>query len=314
MSNRNTDNKSEGNSGGNATPRKDPWKGSYCYEYPRPSLTTDCVVFGFDGENLKVLLIERGLDPYKGYWALPGGFMRMDETIEQCARRELMEETHVDDIYLEQFKVFSRPDRDPRGRVVTVAFIALIRPQEFQVIGGDDAAQAAWFDVDMLPPLAFDHLDILDTARDHLKEMIKLRPIAFNLVEKEFTVDELRKVYEAVNGTTYDRRNFERKLIRTGIVEEVGSSSDSETNRRHTFSPRSCRQEMEPDSLKEGMQFFSDSMCSFRMADEPREKRSSHKSRRSPLARLFTLRKKEEEDNENDKSDDEGSIKDLFNF
>lgn len=310
MSNRNTDNKSEGNSGSNAVPRKDPWKGSYCYEYPRPSLTTDCVVFGFDGENLKVLLIERGLDPYKGYWALPGGFMRMDETIEQCARRELMEETHVDDIYLEQFKVFSRPDRDPRGRVVTVAFIALIRPQEVQVIGGDDAAQAAWFDVDMLPPLAFDHLDILDTARDHLKEMIKLRPIAFNLVEKEFTVDELRKVYEAVNGTTYDRRNFERKLIRTGIVEEVGSPSSSSARRGIS------RPTVNPDTLKHDMMMpeLTDVCLNCCMEpEEPQKEITFAKTRRSRLARLFTLRKKEEK-KEEDASDDEGSIKDLFNF
>lgn len=308
MSNRNTDNKSEGNSGSNAVPRKDPWKGSYCYEYPRPSLTTDCVVFGFDGENLKVLLIERGLDPYKGYWALPGGFMRMDETIEQCARRELMEETHVDDIYLEQFKVFSRPDRDPRGRVVTVAFIALIRPQEVQVIGGDDAAQAAWFDVDMLPPLAFDHLDILDTARDHLKEMIKLRPIAFNLVEKEFTVDELRKVYEAVNGTTYDRRNFERKLIRTGIVEEVGSSPDVSRSMRRPHVSR----DSEKPVIVEGKS-PTDECCCFSLLEELQKETKAIKPRKSRFTRLFTLRKKEEK-KEEDASDDEGSIKDLFNF
>ena len=97
----------------------------YTYEYPRPALTADCVIFGFDGNALNVLLIERGVEPYKGYWALPGGFMRMDETIDECARRELMEETQVKDIYIEQFRVFSSTNRDPRGRVVTVAFIAL---------------------------------------------------------------------------------------------------------------------------------------------------------------------------------------------
>lgn len=117
-------------------------KGKYCYDYPKASITSDSVVYGFDGRSLKILLIERGVEPYKGYWALPGGFMRMDETIEECARRELREETNIDTAYLEQLHVFSRTDRDPRDRVVTVAFLALIRPDEYEVIHGDDASNA----------------------------------------------------------------------------------------------------------------------------------------------------------------------------
>ena len=115
------------------------------YKYPHPAVTADCVVFGFDGKQLHVLLIERGLEPYKGSWALPGGFMKIDETVEQCALRELKEETGVEDIYLEQFHGFSAVGRDPRERVVTVAFLALVRKSDFRLIAGDDAAGDSWF-------------------------------------------------------------------------------------------------------------------------------------------------------------------------
>ena len=117
----------------------------YCYKHPHPSITTDCVVFGFDGVRLNLLLIRRGLDPFKGKWAFPGGFMRITETAEECARRELEEETGVSDIFLEQIHGFSDVDRDPRERVVTIAFFALIRHSDYKVIGGDDAAEARCF-------------------------------------------------------------------------------------------------------------------------------------------------------------------------
>lgn len=128
-------------------------EGKYCYRYPHAALTADCVIFGFDGRALKVLLVERGLEPYKGMWAIPGGFMKMDETIDQTAIRELREETGLVNVYMEQFKVYSRVDRDPRERVVTVAFIALVRPAEYILTAGDDAANAMWFDEQMLPLL-----------------------------------------------------------------------------------------------------------------------------------------------------------------
>ena len=116
----------------------------YCYKYPHAALTADCVVFGFDGESLAVLLIERGIEPFKGRWALPGGFMRMDETITECARRELLEETGVDIEFVEQFNTFSSVDRDPRERVVTVAHYALVRKSDYKVMAGDDAVKAKW--------------------------------------------------------------------------------------------------------------------------------------------------------------------------
>lgn len=143
----------------------------YSYKYPHPAVTTDCVIFGFDGAKLKVLLIERGNEPYKGLWAFPGGFLNMDESAEQGARRELMEETGMVAGYMEQFHAFTDPDRDPRERVITIAYYALCNIQE--VKGGDDAAKAQWFSIDEIPQLAFDHDCILlfrRCARDFISD------------------------------------------------------------------------------------------------------------------------------------------------
>lgn len=203
----------------------------YQYKYPHPAMTADCVVFGFDGKQLHILLIERGLEPYKGSWALPGGFMKIDETVEQCALRELKEETGVEDIYLEQFHVFSAVGRDPRERVVTVAFLALVRKSDFRLIAGDDAAGASWFELGKLPPLAFDHHDIIDMARKRLPELMRTKPIGFKLLDEKFSMNELQRLYEAVNGTTYDRRNFARKMSSTGLLRDEGVSPVAAHNR-----------------------------------------------------------------------------------
>ncbi len=194
---------------------------NYCYRYPHAALTADCVIFGFNGKTLKILLIERGNEPFLGYWALPGGFMRINETIEETATRELREETNLNDVFLTQFKVYSDVSRDPRERVVTVAFIALVKPDDYNVIAGDDAANALWFDYDMLPPLAFDHAEIIYDAREHLKEILLLKPVAFELLNKTFTITQLQTVYEAINRTSYDRRNFLRTAIDSDVISEV---------------------------------------------------------------------------------------------
>lgn len=132
---------------------------NYTYKYPHPAVTTDCVVFALDGTKLKVLLVERGSEPYKGSWALPGGFLNINETAEQCARRELKEETGLNVMHLEQFHAFTDVNRDPRERVISIAFWALVQIAE--VNGCDDVVQAQWFSLDELPPLAFDHEQIL---------------------------------------------------------------------------------------------------------------------------------------------------------
>lgn len=192
---------------------------AYTYEYPHPSVTADCVIFGFDGVGIKVLLIERGLEPFKGKWALPGGFMMIDETAEDCAKRELEEETGLKNISVEQFYTFSDVNRDPRDRVITVAHYALVKLAD--VKGGDDAASAHWFSMNEIPSLAFDHDRILRMAINKLKERICFEPIGFELLPAVFTMTELQNLYEAILEVKFDRRNFYNKMLKLGILAEA---------------------------------------------------------------------------------------------
>lgn len=191
----------------------------YHYKYPHPSVTTDCVIFGFDGKQLKVLLIERGIEPYKGRWAFPGGFLNMDESAEEGALRELQEETGLKGAYIKQFHTFSDPKRDPRERVITIAYYALVRMQA--VAGGDDAASAQWFALDSVPALAFDHDRILRTALNELRRQIHFEPIGFELLPAKFTIKELQLLYEAVLDVKFDRRNFYNKMKHLGILTQL---------------------------------------------------------------------------------------------
>lgn len=194
---------------------------NYCYKYPHPAVTADCVVFGYDvKEGLSLLLIERGLEPYKGRWAFPGGFMRIDESTDQCAERELGEETGLTSCYLEQFGSFSDVYRDPRERVVTIAYFALVKKSEVQ--GGDDARCARWFSIDKVPPLAFDHDHILSVALRKLKEKIHFEPIGFELLPEIFTMPQLQDLYESILGIKFDRRNFASKMLKLGILDIAG--------------------------------------------------------------------------------------------
>ena len=197
----------------------------YTYKYPHPALTCDCVVFGFDGKDLKILLIERGNEPCKGCWAFPGGFMNIDETVEKCAKRELEEETGLKLDILEQFHTFSDVNRDPRERVVTVAFIGLVKQSE--VKGGDDAAKAQWFPIKDIPRLAFDHDYIVRLAQRSLKEKIHFEPIGFDLMDEEFSMSELQRLYETILEIKFDRRNFEKKMMRLGILDLIEPEEDT---------------------------------------------------------------------------------------
>ena len=191
----------------------------FCYKYPHPSVTTDCVIFGFDGVSIKVLLIQRGIEPFKEKWAFPGGFMKIDETAEECARRELEEETGLKSAAVEQFYTFSDVNRDPRERVITIAHYALVRLSE--VKGGDDAASARWFSMEEVPSLAFDHDRILRMAANRLKERICFEPIGFELLPEVFTMTELQNLYEAILDVKFDRRNFYNKMLKLGILAEA---------------------------------------------------------------------------------------------
>ena len=190
----------------------------YTYKYPHPAVTTDCIVFGFDGTKLNLLLINRGIEPYKGSWALPGGFMKIDETAEQGALRELQEETGVKDIYIEQMQAFTAVDRDPMERVMTIAFMAFVRQEKYEVIAGDDAAKAQWFPVKSLPQLAFDHNEIITLALDKLRWKMTYEPLAFRLLNKTFTISQLQTIYEVVFDKRFDRRNFHKKLTSLGYI------------------------------------------------------------------------------------------------
>lgn len=191
----------------------------FYYKYPHPAVTTDNVIFGFDGSKLKVLLIERGIEPYRGKWAFPGGFLNMDESAEEGALRELREETGLMPSYIEQFHCYSDPGRDPRERVITIAYYALVRIDE--VRGGDDAAMARWFAIDDVPQLAFDHDRILREALARLRERIHFHPIGFELMPEKFTIKQLQTLYEAILGVHFDRRNFTKKMLHFDILTQL---------------------------------------------------------------------------------------------
>ena len=191
----------------------------YCYKYPHPAVTTDCVILGFDGSELQVLLIERGIEPFKGKWAFPGGFLNMDETAGEGALRELKEETGLENAYIEQFNTYSDPGRDPRERVITIAHYALVRIQE--VKGGDDAAKAQWFPIDEVPQLAFDHDKILRDAMRKLRERIHFEPIGFELLPEKFTMRDLQILYESILGVKFDRRNFAKKMMHYELLNQL---------------------------------------------------------------------------------------------
>lgn len=191
---------------------------SFTYEYPRPAVSTDCVVFAMHEDQLKILLIQRGNAPYKGIWALPGGFLEMDEDLESGAKRELQEETGLRNVYLEQLHTFGAVGRDPRGRVISVVFLGIARVDGQTVAAADDAADARWHLANRLPKLAFDHREIVSMARERLKLGIRYQTLGFELLPKKFTLRQLRAMFEIVLGKAIDKRNFRRKVSNLGLV------------------------------------------------------------------------------------------------
>jgi len=195
------------------------------YEWPRPALTVDLVLFSVAGSlrdvRLQVLLIQRDLEPWAGSWALPGGFVRENEDLYEAAQRELAEETGIRDVYLEQVGAVGQPGRDPRGHVVTVVYVALVAADRHQLKAAGDARAAQWFDVHGavgLPPLAFDHGDLLHLALEHLRRRLSEAPVCFELLPEEFTLSELQTLVEAIMGHPMDRRNFRRKVQELGFL------------------------------------------------------------------------------------------------
>ena len=186
-------------------------------------IAVDVVLFTIQGGTLKVLLVKRQQPPYRGAWALPGGIVGADESVDQAVLRELQEETNIDNVYLEQLYTFGEPNRDPRGRVITVAYYALVNWQQFELKARQRVSQANWFPVKRLPPLAFDHRRIVDYALGRLRNKINYTTVGFQFLPREFTLTDLQSSYEVILGQRLDKRNFRRKMLQLGILKGTRS-------------------------------------------------------------------------------------------
>jgi 8-oxo-dGTP diphosphatase len=226
---------------------------TFSYEFPRAAVTVDCVVFGLDETELQVMLIQRDIAPFEGKWALPGGFVRLDETVEEAARRELQEETGLEQVFLEQLYTFGDLDRDPRERVITVAWYALVRLSDHRVKAATDARDAAWFGMHDLPQLAFDHDLILETAHLRLQNKVRYQPIGFELLPQKFTLTQLQKLYEIVLDRTLDKRNFRKKILGMNVLQELDEVETDVAHRAarlYRFNKQRYR-----DMVKQGVHF-----------------------------------------------------------
>lgn len=203
----------------------------------------DVVIFAVREGRLQVLLVKRGIPPFEGRWAIPGGFLKDDEDLEAAARRELKEETGLSPAFLEQLATYGAPRRDPRGRVLSVAYFALLDSEaagEASVSAGSDAAEAQWHDARKLPPLAFDHADILAYALERLKWKLDWTTAGFGLVPERFTLTELQKAFEAALGRAIDKRNFRRKVLALKVLkatDKVRSEGLTRPARLYEFVP-----------------------------------------------------------------------------
>jgi 8-oxo-dGTP diphosphatase len=189
-------------------------------EYPRPSVTVDVVIFTIKDNDLKVLLIKRAKAPFKDSWAIPGGFVRMNESLDEAAIRELGEETGVKNVYLEQLYSFGEVGRDPRGRVITIAYFALMNSENMNLKASTDASEVSWFPINKLPKLSFDHDKILSYAIKRLRWKFEYTTAAFSLLPKKFTLTHLQRLYEIVFNRKFDKRNFRKKIISLNILKE----------------------------------------------------------------------------------------------
>jgi len=194
----------------------------YSYEHPRPALTVDIVTFTVQENTLQVLLVQRSNSPFEGSWALPGGFVEMDESLEDSAQRELYEETGIRGAYLEQLYTYGEPGRDPRGRVVSVAYYALLAPDApVRPQAGRDARLAQWWPIGGLPELAFDHAEILAYALRRLRYKLEYTAVGFELLPERFTLTQLQQTYEIILGEALDKRNFRRRILQSGGLEKT---------------------------------------------------------------------------------------------
>ena len=203
----------------------------FCYWHPHPAVTTDIVLFTIREERLQLLLIRRRNPPFQGGWALPGGFLDMNEDLADCAKRELEEETGIKNVYLEQLYTFGKHDRDSRERVISVAYYALIPSDRVTLKPASDATDASWFAYDELPELAFDHREIAEKAHERLVAKLDYSTIAFQFLPKQFTLSELQEVYETIRAEPMDKRNFRKWITARNLIEATGKERRNGSHR-----------------------------------------------------------------------------------
>ncbi|WP_196895622.1 NUDIX hydrolase [Aureivirga marina] len=185
------------------------------------SVAVDAIVFGYIENSLQLLLIERKTEPFKNCWAIPGGFVTDNESLEEAVSRELKEETNLDMQYLEQLYTYGNPDRDPRGHVISIAYFAIVKPDNFEIKADTDAKEAKWFPINDLPDLAFDHAKIIADAKERLQNKLSYQPIGFELLNDKFLFSDLEKLYMTILEKNIDRRNFRKKILSFNILEEL---------------------------------------------------------------------------------------------
>jgi 8-oxo-dGTP diphosphatase len=200
-------------------------------QYPKPSVTVDCVIFGYSAGQVSILLLERNEAPHAGAWTLPGGFLHPDESCGEAAARVLRTKTNLENVFLEQLYTFDAPARDPRGRVLSVAYYALVNAKNYALAAGLNARDVRWWPWESLPELGFDHAAITAKAIERLRSKVLWQPIGFELLEQPFTMPELQHLYEAVLKTSFDRRNFHKRMTGLGILQHVGVRRFNERRR-----------------------------------------------------------------------------------
>ncbi len=200
-------------------------------QYDRPSVTVDVLLFTVEKGELRILLVKRNEAPFESSWALPGGFVHMNESLDEAATRELVEETGVKGLYLEQLYTFGNPKRDPRTRVITVTYMALAAKAEWKLKSTGDANAADFFSIDKLPKLAFDHAEILKYGLQRLRNKLGYTNIVLGLLPGSFTLTDLQKIYEIILKTTIDKRNFRKKILSTGLIVASGKKLEGIAHR-----------------------------------------------------------------------------------
>ena len=212
-------------------------------------VAVDCIIFGFDEEGFKLLLIQRGFAPERKKWSLMGGFVKQEESLDEAANRILKQLTGLEDVFMEQMRVFSEPDRDPVERTIAVAYVALIDIHKYELQLSEDF-HARWFRLNELPNLIFDHEKMVEMAKNRLRYQAALHPLLFELLPDKFTLPQLQSLYEGLYEVDFDKRNFTRKVLSTGILVKL-DEKDKENSKKGAYFFK-----IDKEKYKDGFQTF----------------------------------------------------------